>query len=127
MLTERILNYEAKPLSTIKTFYTNYKNMQNDKSHINSDKFYHAKANCEAGQFYDPINALILDFAKELNDLIQKNIFKRNGLTFEQNMQDSANDIQADYYGLTRGLLNPFLNCEKELDRGFLNGLNKID
>jgi len=72
----------------------------------NSDKYFHAKANFQAAQSGLIVDALILDIGKELFDLIQKNHLKKNGKSYNTNLEDSLSDLKADFYGLIQGFKN---------------------
>lgn len=69
------------------------------------DKYYHAKANCEAVKrgLSGELVAYIASIGKEIIDIIQKTAKKK--LTFIEAVKDSLEDINADFYGIEQGHL----------------------
>lgn len=69
------------------------------------DKFYHAKANCEAvkrGLTGEAV-AYLASIGKEIVDIIKKTSKKQ--LTFIEAVKDSLEDLDADFYGIENGYL----------------------
>ena len=123
MLTDRIIDHEASPLSTALMFWNNKKAL--DKTgDWTKDKRFHARANAQAGQIFDPATALGISLGREVWDLIRKNKSKPQNATRQSIWDDSKNDWEADSYGLMRGLLNPFSNVDDILDYKYLDSLN---
>lgn len=124
-ITERLLEKEASPLSTALMYRRNKQNLKNSGNSID-DKFYHARANFQAGQMYDISTALFLNYGREIWDLLRKNTWdKVQGRTFKDTLKDSKRDIEADNYGLMQGILHPFSNANDILDRSLLRNLNR--
>lgn len=122
-LTDRIIDHEARPLSTILMFMDNKNQLKNADG--TKDKRYHARANAQAGQIFDYPTALGLSFGREIFDLTRKNTkSKPKNATFKSVWDDSRNDWEADSYGLMRGLLNPLSDVDSILDYNYLDGLN---
>lgn len=67
------------------------------------DKYYHAKANCEATELgtLGELTAHILSVAKEAKDIFKKTIIQGQDVVDVWN--DSLNDIGADVYGIGQG------------------------
>lgn len=67
------------------------------------DKYYHAKANCEATELgtIGELTAHILSAAKEAKDIFKKTIVQGKDVVDVWN--DSLNDIGADVYGIEQG------------------------
>lgn len=67
------------------------------------DKYYHAKANCEATELgtIGELTAHILSAAKEAKDILKKTIIQGQDVVDVWN--DSLNDIGADVYGIEQG------------------------
>lgn len=95
-----------------------------------TDKYFHAKTNCQSGQNairnalmglnsddgYNTLKQILfLDYGKEIFDLMDKNHFnKRND--YSTNHLDSKKDIEADHRGLWQGLYHPFTDCRQLLE-----------
>jgi hypothetical protein len=62
------LNDMAKPYSTLFNFIENKNNMDN-ANFEGGDKYFHANANCQSGQYGDMGTALILSIGKEIKDI----------------------------------------------------------
>ena len=123
-LAYRILGYEARPLSTALMFLDNKYKLKEAKDGT-QDKFYHARANAQAGQIYDIPTALAISYGREIWDLIRKNTTsKPRGAIFKSIWEDSKKDIEADNYGLMQGLLHPFSDVDSILDKKWLYNLN---
>lgn len=124
IIAERILAHEAAPLSTMYVFLNN-KN-ESAKTGGHDDKFYHARANAQAGQYFDPYTAIMLSNAREFWDILRKNTWdKARDTTFKNVWDDSKRDMEADNYGLMQGMFHPFSNVDEILDREWLDNLNK--
>lgn len=123
ILMDRVLSNMSEPYNSIYVFKKNSDKL-NSKNNKLSDKEAHALANCQVGQYYGVPMALGLSFGKEGYDILRKNTWQKSELTPKQILDDSNKDIQADYYGLMQGMLNPFGNCEEILDRKYLRDLN---
>ena len=101
-------------LFTMSNFLKNYNDMK-DANTIEADKYFHAKANCQAAQKGNPMGAIILSGAREISDVVYNNPIRKK-LTFKTNIQDCIDDWNVDMYGLNQGLKYPDLNC-----RGLVN------
>ena len=118
------LNDMAKPYSTLFNFIENKNNMDN-LGIVGGDKYFHANANCQSGQYGDLGTALTLSIGKELKDIKEKNWGKtKNNHTLSENLLDSRQDFEADNYGLLQGVLNPLGNCRELLEIYRPNGLD---
>ena len=125
MLMGRIMDYEARPLSTALMFWNNKNELQNAKDGT-QDKKYHARANAQAGQIYDIPTAQGISLGREIWDLIRKNTWdKKENTTFKDVWNDSKKDWEADSYGLMQGILHPFSNVDNILDVEWLKKLNE--
>ena len=124
MLTDRILDYEARPLSTAFMFLKNKDELE-QKHDGTQDKYHHAKANAQAGQIYDVPTALVISYGRELWDILRKNTWdKAKGVTFKDVWNDSKKDIEADNYGLMQGMFHPFSDSNEILDKEWLRKLS---
>lgn len=67
------------------------------------DKYYHAKANCEAVKrgLSGELVAYFASIGKEIVDIIEKTAKKK--LTFIEAVKDSLEDLDADFYGIENG------------------------
>ena len=118
------LNDMAKPYSTLFNFIENKNNMDNANLE-GGDKYFHANANCQSGQYGDMGTALILSIGKEIKDIKEKNWGKtKNNYTLIENLLDSRQDFEADNYGLLQGILNPLGDCRFLLDQYRPKGLD---
>lgn len=94
-------------VGTTAGFYKNFVDMANAPKLDNKDKYFHAKANFNAGQHFDFAPAITLSVLKEVCDVPYKTWINPNGLGFRTNFNDSIEDLEADFYGLAQGALNP--------------------
>ena len=125
LFAERLLDYEARPLSTIRYYFEN-KQALKDSNDWKNDKLYHARANAQAGQIQDVNTALLIDLAREGWDNLRKNTWdKEEGTTPKSIFKDSIKDMKANMYGLQQGLSQPFKNVDNILDKSYLRGLNE--
>jgi hypothetical protein len=124
LLLERVIDYNTRPLSTTFLFLGNKQRLKNVKDGT-QDKIFHARANAQAGQIYDIPTAMGLSLGREAWDLLRKNTWERKPETkFLDTVNDSTRDLQADFYGLGKGILNPFSNVDNILDYEYLDRLN---
>lgn len=114
----------VRPAVTSLLFVKNYNDMNNAGKYEGKDKYFHAKANCQAGHLYDLPTALALDYGKEAFDIAKKNGFAPNGLPLSDNLLDSVQDLGADGYGFLQGVLHPFTDCKILLKDLRPSGLN---
>ena len=83
-----------------------YHDFQRNKSEMIAfrgyDKYYHAKANCEASRrgLSGEAVAYLASVGKEIIDIYTKTKSKR--LTFIEAVKDSLEDLQADFYGINQ-------------------------
>lgn len=97
-------------IKTLKIFQKNKKDMENTNIKY-SDKYFHAKANCQSIQNnFNPTFPFLLDIGKEIVDVPNKTFKKKVG-TLESNLTDSLEDLNADFYGMQQGYLHPFSDC----------------
>lgn len=113
----------ATPLNTAYNFYTNFKELEKNGD-WRQDKRYHARANCQSAKYDDAKTVLFLDYGKEVADLLKKNVFNKNGLSFKENLKDSIKDLEADSYGYSQGFINPNYDCDTLLQNKYLYDLN---
>ena len=124
-ISRRILGHEARPLSTLFMFLSNKRKLDEGKDWT-KDKRFHARANAQAGQIYDPETALTLSFGRELWDILRKNTWaKKKNITFQDVLNDSRKDWEADSYGWMNGVLHPLKDVDNTLDYEYLDSLNK--
>lgn len=103
-------------IGTIAGFYKNYKDMENTPWYDDKDKYFHSKANFNAGRHYNFLPAVMFDVGKELYDIPKKIWIKPNGLGYSKNFKDSIKDLNADFYGLYQGATHPLGNPQILLD-----------
>ena len=93
-------------LDEINTAQEAYHDFQRNKSEMIAfrgyDKYYHAKANCEASRrgLSGEAVAYLASIGKEIIDIYTKTKSKR--LTLIEAVKDSLEDLQADFYGISR-------------------------
>lgn len=91
-------------LDEVNTALEAYHDFQRNKAEMISsrgyDKYYHAKANCEAAKrgLSGEAVAYLASIGKEIIDIYTKTKSKR--LTFIEALKDSLEDLQADFYGI---------------------------
>ena len=105
------------------TFLKNYNDMRKDNTKF-SDKYFHSKANCEAGQIRDFTNALGIDVGRELYDFSFNNPFRKK-LPLKTSIKDCIEDFDADMYGLGQGLLYPDADCRDLVKKYRVKGINE--
>lgn len=116
---------EPNPLNTMYGFLKNYNIMNRLPNIDGKDKYFHADANANAGQNFDINTALGLSVGKEIFDMLKKNIFHKNGLSFMDNLKDSYRDIKADMYGLEQGIAYPDANRKTLIQKYRPKGLDE--
>lgn len=116
-------------LGAIDDFKRNYHDLKEANTKL-SDKYFHAKANCQAAQRgqVGADMARSLSNLRENTDLI-KNQYKKNkdGTRMKPSeiIEDYRDDQQANLYGRLQGLQNPNADCKILVDKYRPNGLNK--
>lgn len=110
-------------ISAYEAFLNNYNDMKADNTK-EADKYFHAKANCEAGQIKDFAKALLLDSAREGSDFLFNNPYRKR-LEAKENIQDCYEDFKANLYGLYQGAKNPDANCKDLIKKYRVNGINE--
>ena len=104
-------------------FIKNYNDMKNDST-IGGDKYFHSKANCQAGQLYQPLQALLIDTMREGSDFLFNNPIRKK-LPLDINLQDCIDDYKANLYGLGKGLRHPLMDCRDLVNKYRVNGINE--
>ena len=104
-------------------FIRNYNDMKISNVKY-QDKYFHAKANCQAAQRGNIGVAVsqAISFGREFTD--QFNNTLRKGMTLKASIEDSLEDDKANRYGRTQGKNNPNANCADLLNKYRPNGLN---
>lgn len=76
--------------------------MKSDIEHFHSDKYYHAKANCESAELgiIQTLWAVLYSLLKEAKDLYYK-VFKYH-INFVEVAKDCWQDLKADWYGIQK-------------------------
>ena len=106
-------------------FYKNFEDMNNAGKIDGKDKYFHAKANFNAGQHRDILPAIAIDLLKEVYDVPNKTWINKNGYSFKENVNDSMEDLNADLYGLYQGITHPHGNPQIYLQDIRPNELDK--
>ena len=109
---------------SVEDFIRNFEDMKKANT-IGGDKYFHAKANCEAAQRGDIgafISEGISDF-REFTDQFKNTLIKK--MTLKESIQDTIEDQKANNYGRNQGKSNPNTSCSQLLDKVRPNGLNK--
>lgn len=85
---------------TLEIFDKNKHEMENTKNSY--DKYYHAKANCEAAELgkIQTLFAILLSVAKEIKDYAKKVFIEHQNA--KKVYEDCLNDLRADLYGLQK-------------------------
>ena len=117
---DELANMSVKRDDAYGDFARNYCDMkkQNVKG---ADGFYHARANCEAGQRGEIGKAIQVDIAKEVYDTYKKNKDKKGNL--KDNTLDSLKDFKNDLYGLKQGVFNPKGDCNDLVKKFKVKGI----
>lgn len=123
------INEVKQVYGAIDSFKQNYHDIK-EANTKNADKYFHAKANCEAAQ-YGLVGAKtaekLSDF-RENTDLV-KNKFKKKKdgtkMTTDEIIKDYRDDQQANIYGRYKGLQNKDVNCKILVNKYRPNGLDK--
>lgn len=110
-------------ISAYEAFLNNYNDMKADNTK-EADKYFHAKANCEAGQIKDFANALFLNSVREGSDFLFNNPYRKR-LEAKENINDCYEDYKANLYGLYQGAKNPDANCKDLIKKYRVNGINE--
>lgn len=113
----------------IKSFGKNYHDVKEANTKY-SDKYFHAKANCEAAQ-YGKTGAKVASFMSDLRENIDipKNMMKPDKKTGKKMknseiIEDYRDDHYANLYGRCQGANNPKTDCKILVDKYRPNGLN---
>lgn len=89
-----------------------------------ADKYFHALANCQAGQHYGIPEAIKVSLGRELLDSTVKNPLIKH-LKLKDNIEDCTEDLKADLFGLLKGVTNPQGNCKLMVEKYRPVGLDK--
>ena len=118
----------AAPLITLSQslsiFITNYERMK-EVNVINADKYYHAKANCEAAQL-GLTGSMVAQSISELRELTDsfRNIYEKKH-ELEVSLQDILGDLKANIQGRELGRKYPTKEPKDILKDRIPNGLDK--
>ncbi len=118
------INTLNKVQRSAEDFVRNYKNMK-EANTINSDKYFHAKANCEAAQngIAGAVVSRGISDLRELTDVYNNTL--RKGMTLQESYEDSIKDQEANRFGRTQGTNNPDKNCGDLVNKYRPNSLDK--
>ena len=119
--TEVVSDTFSEVYGAIGDFLRNYSDMK-EANTIGADKYFHAKANCEASQRGKGgrIVAKIISVGRECVDTI-KNLYR--GMTLKESLDDSRGDMDANNYGRTQGEVFPEMSSKDLLATLRPNGL----
>ena len=126
---EKLYTNLKQSIGAITDFGKNYFDIRNANTK-ESDKYFHAKANCQAAQR----GKTGMDVARNLSDKREdfdliKNKYKpkKDGtkMTKDEIIKDYNNDQKANVYGRTQGLKNPDIDCKILVDKYRPKGLDK--
>lgn len=119
---ENIINQAIYWDNAAGDFARNYQDMLNANT-INADKYFHAKANCEATQRggAGEILAIAISQSREIEEGLRKVIIDGNNII--EQLQDANRDLDANKYGREQGKLYPNINCKILIDNLRPNGL----
>lgn len=118
----------AAPLITLSQslsiFITNYERMK-EVNVINADKYYHAKANCEAAQL-GLTGSMVAQSISELRELTDsfRNIYEKK-YELEVSLQDILGDLKANIQGRELGRKYPTKEPKDILKDRIPNGLDE--
>lgn len=95
-----IVKNNQSALEVYNIFLRNKHEMENTKNSY--DKYYHAKANCEAAELgkIQTLFAILLSVAKEIKDYAKKVFIEHQNA--KKVYEDCLNDLRADLYGLQK-------------------------
>lgn len=121
-LCESIINEALNWDNALGDFARNYNDML-EADWKYSDKYFHAKANCQATQRggVGEIIAQAISFLREIEEGVRKVIFNGNNLT--EQIKDAKQDMDANEYGRQQGKTYPNESCEILIDIFRPNGL----
>ena len=124
-LSSILIYQKIRPLSTMLVFMDNQTQLIENTEPEKEDTYYHARANAQAGQHFDILSAISLSIGREVWDIVRKNTWQK-GIegSFENVLDDSLRDLQADVYGLAQGLSHPFEDVDSILDKELLRKIN---
>ena len=117
-----IYNISNQIFGAISDFIRNYIDMR-DANVINSDKYFHAKANCDAakrGKIASLVATIICD-VREITDLFRNTLF--NKMRFTESLKDSKGDFAANKYGREQGRKYPKQDSRISVKKYRPNGL----
>ena len=97
--------------------------MKSDIEHFHSDKYYHAKANCEATQRggAGEVLAEAISLLRKIEEGTRKVLFE--GTDLIEQIEDANRDMEANKYDREQGKMNPNEACEILIDILRPNGL----
>ena len=122
------LNYLQQSCGAIQSFKQNYNDIKEANTKY-ADKYFHAKANCQAAQYGEKG----VDIAQKLSNIredtdLLKNKYKKKKdgtkMPKEERIEDYISDKFANLYGRQRGFQNPNASCKILVDKHRPNGLN---
>jgi len=120
---QKVLNNAQEWDNALGDFARNYNDMV-EANTINADKYFHAKANCQAAQrgFGGETISQVLSTLRELEEGTRKVIF--GGENLHKQIQDAGEDMKANKEGRMLGKQYPNINCKYLLDNKRPNGLD---
>ena len=122
-LIESCIDALEQIIGSISDFIKNYKDMKEADTYF-ADKYFHAKANCEAAQRGElgRIVAIVISEVREFTDSFLNIIRKK--MTIEDSIKDIKEDQEANKYGREQGQKNPNAESRVLVDKYRPKGLN---
>lgn len=123
-IAQAVLDEAATWDNALGDFARNYNDMI-EANTKNADKYFHAKANCEASQrgFTGEVTAQALSAFRELEEGTRKVIFE--GVDLVKQIEDARKDMEANRYGRKQGCQNPDGDCGGLVDKYRPRGLDE--
>ena len=112
----------------LNSFNKNYHDIK-EANTIGADKYFHAKANCQASQYGkigEKISSKISDFREDVDLEKNKHKKRKDGtkMTPTERLIDYRDDHSANLYGRLQGWQNPNIDCRILIDKYRPNGLD---
>ena len=110
------LNSIKQSYGAAKSFKQNYDDIK-EANTKNADKYFHAKANCQAAQYGEKgadIAQKLSDIREDTDLLKNKYKTKKDGtkMSKEERIDDYISDKFANLYGRKKGFQNPNIDCK---------------
>ena len=120
---QRILDKAEKWDNALGDFARNYSDMVQSNTKY-SDKYFHAKANCEAAQrgLTGETVSKAMSILREIEEGSRKVIFESEDLS--KQVEDAKEDFKANDYGRQQGRDNPYNDCGDLVNKYRPNGLD---